>query len=202
MPTARQDQDRRSTSLRPLAGNRLTPERSGGCTPGARHLARRLAGLLSATPVDLRCLGEQNRSAPGLEALVMKLSISWARAAGNRAATVEEAAIVLGTDRLRVLVDLWSRHMATAEPVQVAAGDHTDSRRPPGYQPRRGAAASLLPEVPQVACGRDAGQRWEWSEILLRDLMSLIPLVDPALCKPRGAAHGTDAVVSRAKDLK
>jgi HD-like signal output (HDOD) protein len=74
-------------------------------------LASRLAHLLDRAPVDLARLSEEIRSEPHLEALVIGLTDSLQLSPENLVRTLEQAAIVLGTDRLRVMVYLWSTRM-------------------------------------------------------------------------------------------
>lgn len=67
----------------------------------------RLEGLLRADVVDLRKVCEEIHSAPLLANLVAKLGGSVGASASSARATVEEAVVLLGADRLRVLVNAW-----------------------------------------------------------------------------------------------
>jgi hypothetical protein len=64
--------------------------------------------LLHADAVDLRDVGDAIRVHPGLESLVLELCEFLALSPGVPVASVEEAVIVLGTDRLRTVVHAWS----------------------------------------------------------------------------------------------
>jgi len=72
------------------------------------ELAEELENLLAASPVDLKRVGDAVRAHPDFEALVLRLAVSLALSEDIPPATVEEAVVVLGTTRMRVLVHLWA----------------------------------------------------------------------------------------------
>jgi HDOD domain-containing protein len=72
------------------------------------ELAEELENLLAASPVDLKRVGDAVRVHPDFEALVLRLAVSLALSEDIPPATVEEAVVVLGTARMRVLVHLWA----------------------------------------------------------------------------------------------
>jgi len=63
-----------------------------------------LNGLLSATPVNLKRVGEVIRTDPSLSAQVLRLCNSAFMGIRERVATIEHAMILVGTERLRTLV--------------------------------------------------------------------------------------------------
>jgi hypothetical protein len=76
---------------------------------GARSAAASdLTRLLDADAVDLRDVGDAIRIHPELESLVLKLCEFLALSPGVPVSSAEEAAIVLGKDRLRIVVHAWS----------------------------------------------------------------------------------------------
>jgi hypothetical protein len=76
----------------------------GACSATASDLIT----LLDADAVDLRDVGDAIRLHPELESLVLKLCAFPALSPGVPVSRVEEAAIVLGKDRLRIVVRAWS----------------------------------------------------------------------------------------------
>lgn len=64
----------------------------------------RLNSLLSSAPVDLNRVAEVIRTDPSLSAQVMRLCNTALFNPEDRAASIEDAVIILGTDRLRTLV--------------------------------------------------------------------------------------------------
>jgi hypothetical protein len=104
-------QDQPTESIRPQettnrAAQHSTPVENDVPAPSG-ELAE-LDSLFCAHTLDLRRVGDAVRVRPGLEALVLRLTDSLALSSDPPFATVEEAAVVLGRDRLRVLVHTWA----------------------------------------------------------------------------------------------
>ncbi len=76
-------------------------------SPTSRATALQFATLLSSAPADLGRISDEIRSHPDLEILVMRLLASVAICPQVSAGSVEEATVVLGIDRLQVLVVIW-----------------------------------------------------------------------------------------------
>lgn len=80
-----------------------------------------LNGLLSSVPVDLKRVGEVIRAVPSLAAQVIWLCNSALFNLRERATSIEQAVILLGTERLRTLVltcslvDYVSHHLSPSE---------------------------------------------------------------------------------------
>jgi len=74
-----------------------------------------LIRLLAADAVDLREVGDAIRVHPELESLVLQLCDFLVLSPGVPVSSVEEAAIVLGKDRLRIVVHAWSLNRCTGD---------------------------------------------------------------------------------------
>jgi HDOD domain len=170
--------------------------------------ALRLTRLLRSAPVDLARIGREIRAHPDLEALIMRLAASLGLSIGSTGLTIEEAAVVLGTDRLRVLVYMWSllpdeRGAAESRRTDesqlgdtVAALSILTSAFPAGNPETLYLAGFLrwlgldLPdpatprdEPPCFAAGLQSADLPGLTDILVRDLVALIPVLDPAFLK-------------------
>ncbi len=87
--------------------NCLKPARTGR-TQNSPSESQLLTDLLSAVPIDLARIGEYIRSHAEIAELVVGLAGSLLLSAGNSRLTIEDAAVTLGTDRLRVVACMWS----------------------------------------------------------------------------------------------
>jgi HD-like signal output (HDOD) protein len=81
---------------------------AGEDLPSSSGILGELDSLFCAQPVDLKRVSEAVRARPDLEALVLRLTDSLELSPDVPIATVEEAAVVLGRDRLRVLLHTWA----------------------------------------------------------------------------------------------
>jgi len=175
-----------------------------------------LNSLLEAEPVDLGHISDEIRVHPELEELVIRLSGSLALAPGNSVSSIEEAVIVLGTDRLRVVVRMWS--LPNESP---GSAPQCNSQLNPGAgadNAPQGVAIGT-PEMLYLASflrclGLDSlpmpiadapesffGLFPELSGILMRDFLSLIPMLDSLLSKQAQTGSGVISV-SRAKEME
>lgn len=109
-------------------------------SPRARGL---LNSLLSAGVVDLQKVCDEICSVPPLRNLVMKLGGSLTLDSGPSPGTVEEAIVLLGSERLRVLVNGWPFQTWRSE----SAGKHesSSSERAQGASHRSGMAKHAAP---------------------------------------------------------
>ncbi len=87
--------------------NRLKPARTAPIQNGPSE-SQLLTDLLSAVPVDLARISEHIRSHAEVAGLVVGLAGSLLLSAGDGRLTIEDAAVTLGTDRLRVVACMWS----------------------------------------------------------------------------------------------
>lgn len=115
MPIALDNPSRKLTDTR-FASGRQNPDK-----PETREAAHRLAKLLASAPVDLSGVSDEIRRYPDLESLILRPTASLAVSSlapslvsslvpstDEPLSTIEEAIVVLGTNRLRTLIDLWS----------------------------------------------------------------------------------------------
>jgi hypothetical protein len=84
----------------------LTPARMGR-VPNGSSGSQLLTDLLGAVPVDLARISEHIRSHAEISELLIRLAGSLLLS-GESKITIEEAAVMLGTDRLHVLACMWS----------------------------------------------------------------------------------------------
>lgn len=185
----------------------------------------RLSSLLSSAPVDLARVGTEIRTHPDLETLILRLAASLVLSAGITALTIEEAAVVLGTDRLRVLIYMWSLapdgHSA-AEVLRAAGTERSDTGgdRPTssGASPARNPetlylasflrwlgldspARTISPDGPPCfAAGLQSEDIAGLMDLLMRDFVALMPVLAPAIRKLRQFAASSDTGGTRATD--
>lgn len=88
-------------------GPLISPEILEALAPGARATALQFENLLGSAPTDLARISEEIRSHPSLEILISRILALVVFSPTDSVGSVEEAAVVLGTDRLRVLVNIW-----------------------------------------------------------------------------------------------
>jgi hypothetical protein len=194
----RADQVRMQQS--PRGAGQSSPPDSAAPDPAAL-----LTTLLNAAPVDLCRVSEEMRAHPDLQALVMRLACYLSFSPDTVGTTIEESVVVVGTDRLRVLVYLWS--LLRQRPVADNLCDPVPSKCAPGKPSRknsRGHAASHTEmsclanflESLGLASGT-APQRqslgvpprfqeaefFELTDMLVRDIVSFIPQIEPAFRK-------------------
>jgi HDOD domain len=81
--------------------------RTAASVPEISGPAARLAELLAEDPVDLARVSDEIRAQPALAAMVQRVAASLQLSPEGSARSVEEAAVVLGTDRLRILLHAW-----------------------------------------------------------------------------------------------
>lgn len=220
MSAESQEQLRRSIAGGSAAGSRddfesssESPRRDG------RNVAdrvQRLTSVLRAAPVDLTRMGREIRAHPDLEALVTRLAVSLALSADSQVPSIEEAAVVLGTDRLRVLIYMWSLHGGTRSAANFPGQSPSQSSDPaggpsalpdasPAWNPetlylesfRRWLGldspcpAISADEPPCLAAGLQSEDIPGLTDMLMRDFIALIPVLAPALLKQGPAAVWT-----------
>jgi hypothetical protein len=110
----------------------------GACSASVSDLIT----LLDADAVDLRDVGDAIRLHPELESLVLKLCAFPALSPGVPVSRVEEAAIVLGKDRLRIVVRAWSANQWTSDRSRESAPEIPEvAQRGPEGSPAPTASA-------------------------------------------------------------
>jgi hypothetical protein len=208
MSVESQGQLDRSASDNSADGSKDTFETSSGLldrdAQDSSDSVLRLTTLLKAAPVDLARIGKEIRAHPNLEALILRLAASLVLSAGSAALTIEEAAVALGTDRLRVLVYMWSLisdghdsagclETSESQSTSTAGGPSTRSKVIPAWNAetlylasfRRWlgldspASANVPEEPPCFAAGLQSEDMAGLTDLLMRDFVALIPVLDP-----------------------
>ena len=93
---------------RKLSDSRIASVRQTKSNPETREAAHHLTKLLTSAPIDLSGISNEIRRHPDLESLILRPGVSLAPSPDEPLSTVEEAVVVLGTSRLRALIDAWS----------------------------------------------------------------------------------------------
>jgi len=167
------------------------PPEAAGDTPAS---VVRLTRILNADPVDLARVSEEIRGQPGLEALVLRLAASLVLSEEGSILKLEEAAVVLGTDRLRVLTHMWSLLSGLPGEVRAEYGLPGSGK---DWSPEAFYIASFLRCLagadPYAAKGSEtpslqSADLAALKTMLMRDFVSLIPALDPSLLIPRQTA--------------
>ncbi|MGH9559868.1 MAG: HDOD domain-containing protein, partial [Terracidiphilus sp.] len=166
--------------------------------------AMRLAELLAEDPVDLARVSDEIRSQPELAAAVKRIAASLQLLPAGLVTSVEEAVIVLGTERLRVLLHAWptcekAEQRTTRDGAKAvargAAGPSLPANEAKDAVALAAAAAARMPELLYLAglvrllgigeaeaLSSDGGAAgsgsWaaiaELTEMLVRDFLALI----------------------------
>jgi HDOD domain len=190
----------------PQIDSQAPPSMMDGLTPAARATALQFERLLCSAPADLGRISDEIRSHPSLETLVTSFLGSVALSAEERVGSIEEATIVLGTERLRVLVSIWllAQEKGTAAGIGAPQGvmlpcegvNVSYAGRETLWTPETIYVASLMEWLgldarpcdegagengsrldPGLQIGRVAGL----ADLLMGDFVSLIPFLSPGL---------------------
>lgn len=173
--------------------------------PAAPDPAALLTTLLNAAPVDLCRVSEEMRAHPDLQALVMRLACYLSFSPDTVGTTIEESVVVVGTDRLRVLVYLWSllRQRPVADnlcgPIASkstsAKPSRKNSRKHVGSHTEMSCLANFLESLGVASCGprrrrsplvphhSQEAEFFELTDMLVRDIVSFIPEIEPSFRK-------------------
>ncbi len=93
-------------------GGPIASTRQSQPNPEPREAAHRLTKLLTSAPIDLSGISDEIRRHPDLESLILRPGVSLVPSLvpsiDEPLSTIEEAVVVLGTSRLRTLIDAWS----------------------------------------------------------------------------------------------
>lgn len=181
--------------------NGLRPARTASNRNGSSG-SRLLTDLLGAVPVDLARISEHIRSHPEIADLIVRLAGSLLLSADSRI-TIEDAAVMLGTDRLHVLASMWSIMEKYAEggraeksPGLVAGS--ADDPRTFSIHGTNWTAQSLYLATFLRSLGLDStdselprdrieptGPAWQAEDfadlrnLLMRDFLALLPTLNP-----------------------
>jgi hypothetical protein len=214
MSTAFEERFRKSNSRFNGAAPKNDPQPARTApTQSSSSGSKLLADLLGAAPVDLARVSDHIRSHAEIAELVIGLAGSLLLSADGRV-TIEDAAVILGTDRLRVVACMWSIIEKYGEegpaegPARLAAG----AGDPPGAYCIQGTnwnAQTLYLETFLCWLGLDspdsdlpgdrmdpAGPTWQAEDfadlrsLLMRDFLALLPTLNPPFSKADGANAG------------
>ena len=199
----------------------LKSARAGQIQDGASG-SQLLTDLLDAVPVDLARISEHIRSHAEISELMISLAGSLLLSAENTI-TIEEAAVMLGTDRLHVLACMWSiieQHGEgdRAEKPPNLADEAHDDRPMASIQGISWTAQTLYLatflrclglDSPDSELPRDrmqsAGRTWQAQDfadlrnVLMRDFLALLPSLNPFVSKAEPANAATGAAKPSAK---
>ncbi len=164
--------------------------------------SRLLTDLLGAVPIDLARISEHIRSHPKIADLIIRLAGSLLLSADS-GITIEEAAVMLGTDRLHVLASMWSiiekyDEGGRAEKSPDVAAESAENPRAFWIHGTNWTAQSLYLatflrglglDSPGSELPRDrmesAGPAWQTEDfadlrnLLMRDFLALLPTLNP-----------------------
>jgi len=196
MPTAAQNETRDSVFVGPSSPKSWFAAVASTTRPlvaAVPDCVSRLVQLLAEDPVDLAQVSDEIRAQPALADVVKRVAASLQLAPEDSVSTIEEAAIILGTDRLRVLLSA----LPQAEKIihgnaATASGTAAESEAiasDVAWTPESFYLASFvrflgLADLDAGAPGEEEcsrlpdGARSEaaaMTEILVRDFLSLVP---------------------------
>lgn len=195
MPVAIDDLSRASMNHRKISPRRPSIRNAAGTSENheKNEALDRLRDLLISAPIDLSGISDEIRRHPDLESLVLRLGVSLVLSPDEPLSTVEEAVVVLGTSRLRVLIDLWSSSDSCtigtfAANSQLPSGESASLSGSPeadylsnflrclesdssGNGERLAAWASKIP----------TDQLHTLTDLFMRDFFSLLPVIQPNL---------------------
>jgi len=148
-----------------------------------------LAKLLREDPIELGQVCDEIRSHPGLEELTVHLGKALALSPDWSPANLEEVAIQLGVDRLRIVFRVWLSILESSAELDQLPGS-------PKATPEALYLAAFLRELgvngtssvvrlksPGFSPEVDAEMRPALVDVLVRDFLSLIPFLDPSLLR-------------------
>jgi hypothetical protein len=216
MPIALEDSSRGSSeNLRKIDSRRTAVSDAASARDRETREANVcITRLLLSAPVDLAAISDEIRRYPDLEALILRLGTALAVSPDEPVNTVEEAVVVLGTHRLRVMTDLWSSTGFSAAPSTdaPAAGAAPNLRK-------AGAAISAPVAIPEAryltnflrcmgfdsqenvtsasplaaawASKMPADQVSLLTDIFMRDFFSLLPMIRPGIQESAGNSRAS-----------
>lgn len=135
-------------------------------------------------------VAQEIRSHPELESLVLRMATSLALPLVDSMRTLEEAVVMLGTDRLRVLLYTWSlltRKAAQALPPGVVTDWSPEALYLASFLRYLGLdspdAAILHSEMFFFALDSRRAEFADLRDTLMRDFLALIPVLHPSLLR-------------------
>jgi hypothetical protein len=179
-----------------------------------REAVAHLNSLLVCAPIDLAGISDEIRRHPNLESLILRLGVSLALSPDEPLNTVEEAVVVLGTSRLRVLIDLWS----SMRDMQAESGESQQNSAAGSL-----SAVATTPEInylsnflrgvgfdsPEGALSNERLAAWAakispdqmfvLTDLFMHDFFSLLPVIHPGIKEAAAAPSANRATSTAAK---
>lgn len=205
MPTATQNETGDGIFARQSSEKNRFGEMASAMRPVAANVpgfASRLMQLLAEDPVDLARVSDEIRAQPALADVVKRVAASLQLCPEGSVTSVEEAAIVLGTDRLRVLLYALPQFENIGQRMETSGVEpESGAKSAPVFASPHApmAAAAWTPESFYLASfvrflgltdldagmpgeGADSGapdaarsEAAAMTEILIRDFLALVP---------------------------
>lgn len=150
----------------------------------------RLNHLLNGLAIDLAHVSQEIRSQPELASLAVRMATSLGLSPSESLHRLEDAIVMLGADRLRVLLYVWSLQRRKA--TQISSMEAREGWSPEalylasflrylGLDSRD--AAILHSEMFSFALDPQRSEFAELRDMLMRDFFALLPILDPSLLK-------------------
>lgn len=212
MPLTLQDPSAFATSHaakeNPRIGQSLSLGGSGASAAAMRAVSTGTDSLFGAEPVDLSAVCEEIRRTPGLQDTALRLFRSLSLSAEEPANSLEEAAIALGTGRLKALFKGWAMLQAKEFPspmLTLPATEDSDrgSRSKPEapvipWTPESLYLAGFLRilglDMPKELAGKPQSENLSariplipcsgLTDIFIRDFISLLPSLGDSFVAP------------------
>ncbi len=160
---------------------------------GSPEAASALIGLLRTEPIDLAAVSKEIRRHRDLDILVLRLGVALALSPEGSILTVEESVVVLGTNRLRILIGLWSsaeglrdntvnmgpNSSLSAAPHTLEVRYLTNFMRYLGFDfaDNKGSREHLAAWAPK----NSREQIFVLTDLFMRDFFSLLPAIQPEI---------------------
>jgi len=155
--------------------------------PEPPQAVRRINRLLDAEIVDLNRVAREIRSHPDLESLVLRTAVSLALSPAELLRTLEDAVLVLGPDRIRVLLYAWSLMQRKLQQIHQTAWKSwtPEALYLASFLRYLGLdspdAAILHSEMFSFALDRQRAEFADLRGALMRDFLSLMPILDSSI---------------------
>lgn len=159
-------------------------------SPDAPEAVVRLNRLLDAPAIDLTCVGQEIRSQPELKSLVTRMAASLALLPSESAHRLDDAIIMLGANRLRIVLYLWSllrQKAAKISSLNAREGWSPEALYLASFLRYLGMdspdAAILHSEMFSFALDPRRAEFADLRDMLMCDFLALIPALNPSLLK-------------------
>jgi len=151
---------------------------------------QRITRLLESEPIDFARVSKEIRSHSDLESLISRMVVSLALQPVDLSLTLDEAIVVLGVDRLRILLYTWSllqRRTLHIHPPAAPSCWSPEALYLASFLRYLGLdspdAAILHREMFSFALEPERAEFADLRDTLMRDFLSLIPVLDPSILR-------------------